>query len=69
MFPKIYHTLAKHSIRFSLPTLINATQRNTAHKLQTHSFNSLIKYTKLKYIINYNLVCIHANCYVCGRDQ
>ena len=50
--PRIQHAFAKNSIRFSIPTLTNATPRNIADKLHTHSFNSFIKYTKLKYIEN-----------------
>ena len=59
----------QNSVRFSIPTLINAAPRNIADKLYTHSFNSIVKYTKLKYIENYNLLCIHDNGYVCGRVQ
>ena len=65
--PRIQHTFAKNYIRFSIPTLINATPRNIADKLHTHSFNSFIEYTKLEYIENYHLLCIRDNCYVCGR--
>ena len=59
--PRIHHTVAQNSIRLSIPTLTNATPRNIADKLHTHSFNSFVKYTQLnilKTIIYYVYVTI-----------
>ena len=67
--PRIYYTFVEHPIRFSIPTLINDTPRNIADKRHSHSFDSFIEYTKLKYIENYNLLFICDNCYVGGRHK
>ena len=67
--PRIYYTFVEHPIRFSIPTLINDTPRHIADKRHSHSFDSFIEYTKLKYIENYNLLFVCDNCYVGGRHK
>ena len=69
IFQKNRSFFAKLSIKFNIPTLINATPRNIADKLHIHSFDSFIKCTKLKDIENYNAVYIRDNGYVCERGQ
>ena len=59
--------LAKASIRFSLPGLIEKIDEKVINKISTHSLSGFSNYAKSHFISRYNPVCDIKNCYVCQK--
>ena len=59
--------LAKASIRFSLPGLIEKIDEQVINKIFTHSLSGFSNYAKSHFISLYNPLCDIKNCYVCQK--
>ena len=63
--PQSKHLFVNNSIRFRLPDIINSCPSNIKDKIQTHSYPGYIKYVKLHFLVDYQVLCDIENCYVC----
>ena len=62
---RVYHVFAEKCIRFSIPPLMNSTNKNIINKINTHSFASFVQYAKYQFLDNYTNQCSIPLCYVC----
>ena len=60
-------TSAQKCIRNYIPSIINSMPPNILDKIETHSFNGFVNYTKHVILDSYSLECSIENCYVCAR--
>jgi hypothetical protein len=60
--------LSEKCLRYAIPITVNGTQPNVLLKIDTHSLQGFIKYTKLNFLKFYHTECFLSDCYVCNQN-
>ena len=66
---RVYHVFAEKCNRFSIPSLMNFTNKNIINKINTHSFASFVQYAKYQFLDNYTNQYSIPLCYVCHQNR
>ena len=66
---KVKHEFAKKCLKYYLPKLINDTPERVKDKINTHSLQGFINYSKNDIIHKYSNICIIQHCYTCQQIQ
>ena len=67
--PRVNHSFADSSIKFSIPKFINQAPKIIIEKIYTHSFKGFCNYIKKWYLDRYSFECMIPHCYICSRDN
>ena len=66
---KLNTNLQKKILKYYLPKLINDTPERVKDKINTHSLQGFINYSKNDIIHKYSNICIIQHCYTCQQSQ
>ena len=64
--PKPAKSTSEQCIRYYIPSLIRHLPTCITEKLYTHSYYGLSNYTKMYFLLQYEVVCTVPNCFVCN---
>ena len=67
IIPFVRHVFAQKCIRYSIPKLINRTDRLIVDKCFSHSLHGFSIYVKKYFIQNYDELCRIQHCFICGQ--
>lgn len=66
---RVNKVIAKQSLIFDIPIVVNQTDSNIIEKIHTHSLQGFTFYIKNNFLNNYQYSCNRNNCYVCQNNQ